>query len=100
MITPKSIRLSDVEAASVSVVASTAWPIVFEHGHLDRTKRMLVHVAAGNVGACAVQLATRAGADVIATAYTHDVEYIRSLRADHIIDVQTAHFEAKVKDVD
>jgi hypothetical protein len=37
---------------------------------------------------------------VIATAYTHEVEYIRSLRVDHVIDVQTAHFEAKVKDVD
>src|SRR5262245_58020132 len=43
--------------------------------------------------------AKRAGAAVIATAYTHDVEYVRPLRADHVIDVQTARFEARAKDV-
>jgi len=56
--------------------------------------------AAGNVGVYAVQLAKRAGAEVIATAYTHDVEYVRTLHADHVIDVQTACFEERAKDVD
>ena len=99
-IAPKPRRLSDVEAASVPVVASTAWQMVFDYGHLDSTKRVLVHGAAGNVGAYAVQLAKRAGAEVIATAYTHDVEEVRTLHADHVIDVQTARFEDRVKDVD
>jgi NADPH:quinone reductase-like Zn-dependent oxidoreductase len=100
MIAPKPRRLSDVEAASVPVVASTAWQMVFDHGHVDGTKRVLVHGAAGNVGAYVVQLAKRAGADVIATVYTRDVDYVRTLRADHVIDVQTARFEERVKDVD
>lgn len=99
-IAPKPRRLSDVEAASVPVVASTAWQMVFDYGHLDSTKRVLVHGAAGNVGAYAVQLAKRAGAEVIATAYTHEVEDVRTLHADHVIDVQTARFEDRVKDVD
>ena len=43
--------------------------------------RVLVHGAAGNVGAYAVQLARRAGAEVVATAYARDVEYVRSLGA-------------------
>jgi NADPH:quinone reductase-like Zn-dependent oxidoreductase len=81
-------------------VASTAWQIVFDHGHVDGTKRVLVHGAAGNVGAYAVQLAKRAGADVVAIAYTHDVKYVRTLHADHVIDVQTARFEDRVQDVD
>jgi NADPH:quinone reductase-like Zn-dependent oxidoreductase len=100
MIAPKPRRLSDVEAASVPVVASTAWQMVFDHGHLDGTKHVLVHGAAGNVGAYAVQLAKRAGAEMIATAFTRDVAYVRTLRADHVIDVQTARFEARTKDVD
>ena len=50
MIAPKPKRLSYVEAASVPVVASTAWQMVFEHGQGDGTKRVLVHGAAGNVG--------------------------------------------------
>jgi NADPH:quinone reductase-like Zn-dependent oxidoreductase len=100
MIAPKPRRLSDVEAASVPVVASTAWQMVFDHGHVDGTKRVLVHGAAGNVGAYAVQLAKRAAAEVIATAFTRDMDYVRNLSADHIVDVQTARFEERAKDVD
>jgi NADPH:quinone reductase-like Zn-dependent oxidoreductase len=100
MIARKPRRLSYVEAASVPVVASTAWQMVFDHGQVDATKRVLVHGAAGNVGAYAVQLAKRAGAEVIATAFTRHTDYVRALGADQVIDVQTARFEERVKDVD
>jgi NADPH:quinone reductase-like Zn-dependent oxidoreductase len=100
MIAFKPKRLSYVEAASVPVVASTAWQMVFDRGQVDGTKRVLVHGAAGNVGAYAVQLAKRAGAAVMVTAFTRDVEYVRALGADRVIDVQTARFEERVKDVD
>jgi NADPH:quinone reductase-like Zn-dependent oxidoreductase len=100
MIACKPRRLSYVEAASVPVVASTAWQMVFDHGRVDGTKRVLVHGAAGNVGAYAVQLARRTAAEVIATVRTRDVDYVRTLRADQVIDVQTARFEERVKDVD
>ncbi len=99
MIARKPKRLSYVEAASVPVVASTAWQMVFDHKQVDVTKRVLVHGAAGNVGAYAVQLARRAGAEVITTAFARDAEYVRTLRADQIIDVQTARFEERVNDV-
>jgi len=100
MIAPKPKRLSHVEAASVPVVASTAWQMVFDHGRVDGTKRVLVHGAAGSVGAYAAQLAKQAGAEVIATAFTRDVDYVRALRADQVVDVQTARFEERVEDVD
>ena len=100
MIARKPTRLSHVEAASVPDVASTAWQMVFDHGHVDETKRVLVHGAAGNVGAYAVQLAKRAGAEVVATAFTRDVAYLHMLGADEVIDVQKARFEERVKDVD
>jgi len=100
MIARKPKRLSYVEAASAPVVASTAWQIVFDHGQVDGSKRVLVHGAAGKVGAYAVQLAQRAGAEIIATVLTRDVDYVRTLRADQVVDVQTARFEERVKDVD
>ncbi|HSB82058.1 MAG TPA: NADP-dependent oxidoreductase, partial [Candidatus Methylomirabilis sp.] len=100
MIARKPGRLSHVEAASVPVVASTAWQMVFDHGKVDGTKRVLVHGAAGNVGAYAVQFAKQAGAEVVATAFTRDVDYVRNLRADRVIDVQADRFEEQVKGLD
>ena len=67
--------LAATDAASLPVVACTAWQMVFDHGLTDGTKRVLVHGAAGNVGAYAVQLARRAAREVIATARPADLEY-------------------------
>jgi len=100
MIAAKPRRLTFVEAASVPVVASTAWQMVFDHGQLNGTKRLLVQGAAGNVGAYAVQLAKRTGAEVIGTAFTRDMDYVLSRHADKVIDVQTARFEEQVNAVD
>jgi NADPH:quinone reductase-like Zn-dependent oxidoreductase len=93
-------RLGFIEAASVPVVACTAWQMVFEHGAADATKRVLVHGAAGNVGAYAVQLAKRVAREVIATAFTHDVPYVQALGADRIVDVRTSRFDEVLTDVD
>ena len=100
MIARKPARLSHVEAASVPVVAMTAWQMVHDHGQVDDTKRVLVHGAAGNVGAYAVQLAKRAGAEVVATTLSRAIDDVRILGADQVIDVQTVRFEEKVRAVD
>jgi len=80
-IAKKPSNLSFEEAASVSVVAETAWQGLFTHGHLEKGQTILIHAGAGGVGAYAVQLASHAGAKVIATA-SGDDEAIekRSLR--------------------
>lgn len=88
---PKS--LSFVEAASVPVVAVTAWQMLFDNAKVTAGQTALVHGAAGNVGAYAVQLAHWAGARVIAVAGASDAEYLRSLGADEIIDFRTQRFE-------
>ncbi len=86
-------RLGFVEAASVPVVACSAWQMVFEHGAIDPTKRVLLHGGAGNVGGYAVQLARRVARDVVATALSADVGYVRTLGAHRVIDVETQRFE-------
>lgn len=100
MIGAKPAQLTYVEAASVPVVASTAWEMVYTYGQANATKRVLVHGAGGNVGSYAVQLAKRVGARVIATGLPRDIDHILSLGADRVIDVETTRFETAVKDVD
>ena len=95
---PQGMRF--VEAASVPVVACTAWQMVFEYGEVDATKRVLVHGAAGNVGAYAVQLARRVALEVVATALPDQVPYVQALGADRVIDVQKSRFEEALADVD
>jgi NADPH:quinone reductase-like Zn-dependent oxidoreductase len=100
MIAKKNTRLSDIDAASVPVVVVTAWQALFEQAHLTGGQTVLIHGAAGNVGAYAVQLAHRAGLRVIATAGACDADYVRSLDADEVIDFRGERFENKVKTVD
>lgn len=96
----KPRRTTFVEAASVPVVACTAWQMVFDHGALDGTQRVLIHGGAGNVGAYAVQLAKRVAGEVIATAHTEDVRRVQTLGAHRVIDVRKTAFQDVVQDVD
>lgn len=59
---------------------------------------MVIHGAAGNVGAYAVQLARRAGVRTIATAGTDDIPFLRNLDANTVLDFQTQRFEEEVRD--
>jgi NADPH:quinone reductase-like Zn-dependent oxidoreductase len=89
MIAPKPLRLSSLEAASLPVVAVTAWQMLFEHARPEGGHTVLILGAAGNVGAFAVQFAANAGFHVIAVVGTNDVEYARSLGATDVIDYRT-----------
>jgi NADPH:quinone reductase-like Zn-dependent oxidoreductase len=96
----KPASLSFVEAASVPVVAVTAWQMVCDRANVRAGQTVLVHGAAGNVGAYAVQLARWAGARVIAVAGTGDADYLRGVGAAEIIDFHTQRFDELVAGVD
>jgi NADPH:quinone reductase-like Zn-dependent oxidoreductase len=100
MIAKKPASLNYAEAASVPVVAVTAWQGLFDHARLQAGQTVVIHGAAGNVGAYAVQLARRARLRSIATAGTKDVDYVRSLGADQVFDYHAQRFEDEVKDAD
>src|ERR1700760_3367257 len=93
LIARKPSNLSFEEAASVPVAAQTAWQGIFTHGHLEKGQTILIHAGAGAVGAYAVQLASHAGAKVIATARGDDAVYLNSLGAWQVIDYRAARFE-------
>lgn len=96
----KPEQISFAEAAAISGGATTAWMALFAHGGLEPGQRVLVHAAAGGVGSFAVQFAKWKGAEVIGTCSTANVDYVKSLGADTVIDYKTTSFEEVVQDVD
>src|SRR5215471_1977997 len=100
MIAPKPQRLSSLEAASVPVVADTAWQMLFEYARPEAGQRVMILGAAGNVGAYAVQFAASAGVHVIAVVGSNDVEYVRTLGAKDVIDYRVTDFGDVVRSVD
>jgi NADPH:quinone reductase-like Zn-dependent oxidoreductase len=100
MIARKPSSISDVDAASVPVIAVTAWQALFEQAGLISGQTVLVHGAAGNVGAFAVQLAHQAGIRVVATCGQQDRAYVSSLGAGEVIIREGAPFETLTRDVD
>ncbi|MFL5697975.1 MAG: NADP-dependent oxidoreductase [Ktedonobacteraceae bacterium] len=82
----KPETLSFTEAATVPVGATTAWRALFEHGGLTSGQRVLIQGAAGGVGLFAVQLAKWKGAQVIGTASTANLAFVRGLGADTVVD--------------
>jgi NADPH:quinone reductase-like Zn-dependent oxidoreductase len=100
MVSSKPSSLTHIEAASVPVIAVTAWQALFNQGQLEAGQMVVIHGAAGNVGAYAVQLARRAGVQTIATAASDDIPFVRDLGANTVIDYKTQRFEEEVRDAD
>lgn len=96
----KPRSLSFAEAAIVPISALTAWQGLIERGQLERTQRVLIHGGAGAVGTFAVQLARWRGAKVIATASADNIDFVRALGADQVIDYRSTRFEDVICDVD
>jgi NADPH:quinone reductase-like Zn-dependent oxidoreductase len=99
-IAPKPASLNHEEAATVPIGALTAWQGLFDHARLQPKERVLIQGAAGGVGLFAIQLARQHGAYVIATTSTPNVDLIRQLGANEVIDYQKSRFQDLVRDVD
>jgi NADPH:quinone reductase-like Zn-dependent oxidoreductase len=100
MISMKPRSLSFIQAASIPVIAVTAWQALFDYAGLTAGQTVVIHGAAGNVGAFAVQLARRAGVRIIATAGSSDIAFVRDLGAGTVVDYRTQRFEEQVRDAD
>jgi len=100
MIARKPASLNFHEAASAPVVAVTAWQMLFDYAKASSGQSVLILGAGGNVGAYGVQLASRAGLDVYATASADDASYVQSLGARAVIDYKNTSFETVVPKVD
>jgi len=96
----KPATLSFAEAAAVPVAALTAWQALTQVAELQAGQTVLIHGGAGAVGAFAVQFAHQLGARVIATAAAEDLDFVRTLGADEVLDYKATRFEDVVQGAD
>jgi NADPH:quinone reductase-like Zn-dependent oxidoreductase len=92
--------LDFIEAASLPLVALTAWQAFADEGRDLDGLHVLIHNAAGGVGIAAVQIAKARGARVLATASPANAEFVRELGADQGVDFRTTPLEGFARDVD
>lgn len=100
MMAHKPNTLNFIEAASAPIVTVSAWQMLFDYACVTAGQTVLIHGAAGNVGAYAVQMAKQVGVHVVASASSADLDYVRGLGAEKVVDYQKQRFEDYVSGVD
>jgi NADPH:quinone reductase-like Zn-dependent oxidoreductase len=96
----KPTALTMEEAASIPLVGLTAWQALIERANLKQGQKVLIHAGSGGVGTLAIQLAKHVGATVATTTSTANVDLVRSLGADVVIDYKKEDFSHVLRDYD
>lgn len=96
----KPKNASMVEAASIPLVALTAWQFLVEKANVQTGQKVLIHAGSGGVGTFAIQLAKHLGAFVATTTSTANVAWVKALGADVVVDYKTEAFDAVLSDYD
>ncbi|KQZ28260.1 NADP-dependent oxidoreductase [Duganella sp. Root1480D1] len=96
----KPANLDFVQAASIPMVGLTSWQALVERARLQPGQKMFVPAGAGGIGSFAIQLAKLLGAKVATTTSTANVEFVRKLGADEVIDYKKQEFEEQLRDYD
>lgn len=96
----KPATLTMEEAASLPLVALTAWQVLVERAHVQPGQKVLIHAGSGGLGTIAIQLAKHLGAHVATTASTANVDLVKSLGADVVVDYKKQAFETVLRDYD
>jgi alcohol dehydrogenase len=96
----KPKKATTEEAAALPLVGSSAVQALEEHMKLKADQKVLIHGGAGGIGHIAIQVAKALGAYVATTVSTDDIDFVRNLGADEIIDYKTQKFEEVLKDFD
>lgn len=92
--------ISTTEAASVPLVALTAWQALVERANVQPGQKVLIHAGSGGVGTYAIQLAKHLGATVATTTGTTNTRWVKELGADVVIDYKTQRFDEELSDYD
>jgi NADPH:quinone reductase-like Zn-dependent oxidoreductase len=96
----KPNNLTMEEAASIPLVGLTAWQALIEKASLKKGQKVFIQAGSGGVGTFAIQLAKHVGATVATTTSTDNVNLVRSLGADIVIDYKKDDFEQVLRDYD
>jgi len=95
---PKNISME--EAASIPLVGLTAWQALVEKANLKKGQKVFIQAGSGGVGTFAIQLAKHLGATVATTTSANNIDLVKSLGADIVIDYKKEDFETRLKDYD
>ncbi|MBL3658132.1 NADP-dependent oxidoreductase [Fulvivirga sediminis] len=95
---PESLTFN--EAAAIPLTGLVAANSIFDFGKLEAGQRVFIQGASGSVGNFAVQFAKVKGAYVIGSCSTDNIEFVKQLGADEVIDYKTQHFEELLQDID
>lgn len=96
----KPKKLTMEEAASIPLVALTAWQALVEKANLKKGQKVFIQAGSGGVGTIAIQLAKHMGATVATTTGTANLAWVKALGADVVIDYKKEDFETILSDYD
>jgi NADPH:quinone reductase-like Zn-dependent oxidoreductase len=96
----KPANLDFVQAASIPMVALTAWQALKERANLQAGQKVFIPAGSGGIGTFAIQLAKYLGAKVGTTTSTGNVDLVRSLGADEVVDYKKQEFETVLRNYD
>jgi NADPH:quinone reductase-like Zn-dependent oxidoreductase len=96
----KPNNLTMAEAASIPLVALTAWQVLVERANLQKGQKVLIHAGSGGVGTIAIQLAKHLGAIVATTTSTANIALVKSLGVDVVVDYKKEDFRKVLRDYD
>jgi alcohol dehydrogenase len=97
-IRPKALTME--EAASIPLVGLTAWQALIERANLKKGQKAFIQAGSGGVGTFAIQLAKHLGATVATTTSAANIDLVKSLGADVVIDYRKEDFEKILRDYD
>jgi len=97
-IKPKGLTME--EAASIPLVGLTAWQVLIERANVKKGQKVLIHAGSGGVGTFAIQLAKHVGALVATTTSTANLDWVKALGADIVIDYSKDDFATILRDYD
>ncbi len=97
---PKPKSTDFINAAALPLAGVSAYQALVDHMNLQAGQKILIHGGAGGIGSLAIQLAKHLGAYAATTATGEDVEFVKGLGADEVIDYKTQAFEESIKDYD
>ena len=96
----KPENISMEEASSIPLVGLTAWQALVEKANLKKGQKVFIQAGSGGVGTFAIQLAKHLGATVATTTSANNIDLVKSLGADIVIDYKKEDFETRLKDYD
>jgi NADPH:quinone reductase-like Zn-dependent oxidoreductase len=96
----KPKKLTMEEAASIPLVGLTAWQALVERAKLKKGQKVLIHAGSGGVGTFAIQVAKHLGAIIATTTSAANLDWVKGLGADIVIDYRKEDFETILHDYD